>query len=918
MASDEVQPVTAQKPIEGELNVLISMSEKQILSLISATHLPDEENFDADSLLVAVEHEHQKYRENYFELLGSDEEGMENLEGKMSIASFKNEEDEENPKEKGDDEEYMESEEDVENPKEKGQGNLEENVSRLRDSLNPQLLCMRKQLSSKGQENLEEKVSRFGDNFNPQLSCILKQLSSEMACKAPSVEVIMSILNKLSNYSWEAKLLLVLAAFTFIYKDFFDIPNNLPATVRHQNLREISSFDREICYTLDIMKYFLNVKNITKDEPELLSEVEGDIAAGVYWIIVTCTTHVCRLTSDEDKTQDLSPLINKIRSIFSDLGMRISTIEKMYRRKELFANEQVVSLISATHLPDEENFDADSLLVVVEHARTKCLKKHVITLMNVKAFWNYNDLEYIRSFKSEKDVVSRDNLNPQLLCILKQLSSKNTREAPIEKVIVSILNKLSTYSWEAKLLLILAAFAHGLNYEGFLPATLKEGTLVCCYSTIFYPLNTMKCFLKVKKDTKDEPSLLSDVASDIPMGVYWILVTCTILMRCLTGDEDKTQDLSPFVDKICFICDDLHLRISRIEEIIAKRKLKELFPMDAMQPLVDGSTNEQVSIDVLKEKNLLLFISGLNIHKNDKSDSMSIYDEIKKKGDQYKIVWIPIVEQWTYYSRKQFEDSKSMIQRKMMSWYIVQSFSAVAGLKLIEDHRYVNKPIVLLMNPQGDVENKDAPDLIRRLGMSAFPCTLRIPLRKDRARSSYGQGPVVKNDYWKLGGPWPLPAPPPPSVSAVSQVRYVPLAGYVSSICGPYSTEKYTFLCGGEDKQWIEQFSRKVHVVAQDQLVQEFKINIKVCRVGKDRRQLGFGEKIRKLVDSFRKEKRWAVLVTNFSEVISKDGTTIEKVLEEFGNWKVNVREIGFQICFEECHDRLLPTGSQPSASRNV
>jgi hypothetical protein len=131
-------------------------------------------------------------------------------------------------------------------------------------------------------------------------------------------------------------------------------------------------------------------------------------------------------------------------------------------------------------------------------------------------------------------------------------------------------------------------------------------------------------------------------------------------------------------------------------------------------------------------------------------------------------------------------------------------------------------------------------------------------------------------------------------------------------------TEKYTFLCGGKDKQWIEQFSRKVHVVAQDQLVQEFNIDIEVCRVGKDRRQLGFGEKIRKLVHSFRKEKRWAVLVTNFSEVISKDGTTIEKVLEEFGNWKVNVREIGFQICFEECHDRLLPTGSQPSASRNV
>jgi hypothetical protein len=61
MARDEVQPVTAQQPIEGELNVL-TMSKEQILNLISTTHLPDEEKIEADySLLVAVEHERAKY-----------------------------------------------------------------------------------------------------------------------------------------------------------------------------------------------------------------------------------------------------------------------------------------------------------------------------------------------------------------------------------------------------------------------------------------------------------------------------------------------------------------------------------------------------------------------------------------------------------------------------------------------------------------------------------------------------------------------------------------------------------------------------------------------------------------------------------------------------------------------------------------
>jgi len=68
-----------------------------------------------------------------------------------------------------------------------------------------------------------------------------------------------------------------------------------------------------------------------------------------------------------------------------------------------------------------------------------------------------------------------------------------------------------------------------------------------------------------------------------------------------------------------------------------------------------------------------------------------------------------------------------MLQCKM-PWYIVQYFSAVAAIKFIEE-RYDNKPIVWLMNPQGDVENEDALYLIRRYGMSAFPFT---PLRYER------------------------------------------------------------------------------------------------------------------------------------------------------------------------------------------
>jgi hypothetical protein len=53
--SSNKQPVTAQQPNEGELNVL-TMSDEQILNLISATHghVSSDENFDADSVFVVV------------------------------------------------------------------------------------------------------------------------------------------------------------------------------------------------------------------------------------------------------------------------------------------------------------------------------------------------------------------------------------------------------------------------------------------------------------------------------------------------------------------------------------------------------------------------------------------------------------------------------------------------------------------------------------------------------------------------------------------------------------------------------------------------------------------------------------------------------------------------------------------------
>jgi hypothetical protein len=124
---------------------------------------------------------------------------------------------------------------------------------------------------------------------------------------------------------------------------------------------------------------------------------------------------------------------------------------------------------------------------------------------------------------------------------------------------------------------------------------------------------------------------------------------------------------------------------------------------------------------VLKGKNVLLFISGLDISDDDISILRPIYDSIRK-DDEYKIVWIPIVDQWTEHLQNKFE-----MVRSKMPWYVVQYFSPIAGIKFVKEKWHFNgKPSVVVLNPQAKVEHENAIHMIRVWGMKAFPFTTAV------------------------------------------------------------------------------------------------------------------------------------------------------------------------------------------------
>ncbi|CAL2225014.1 unnamed protein product [Prunus armeniaca] len=112
---------------------------------------------------------------------------------------------------------------------------------------------------------------------------------------------------------------------------------------------------------------------------------------------------------------------------------------------------------------------------------------------------------------------------------------------------------------------------------------------------------------------------------------------------------------------------------------------------DVETTIFDGSTEKLVEVDILTKMNVLLLLSDLDISDKYISLLTSIYD-FTKKNDDYKIVWIPIVEEWTLELQEKFETL-----RGKMSWYMVAKTSApIAGIKYVkEDWEFDGKPMLV-------------------------------------------------------------------------------------------------------------------------------------------------------------------------------------------------------------------------------
>uniref|UniRef100_A0A2N9GAY3 Sieve element occlusion N-terminal domain-containing protein n=1 Tax=Fagus sylvatica TaxID=28930 RepID=A0A2N9GAY3_FAGSY len=337
-----------------------------------------------------------------------------------------------------------------------------------------------------------------------------------------------------------------------------------------------------------------------------------------------------------------------------------------------------------------EKLDVESLLIIAENILNRA------TLAGTQ-----------ETIEQWEEKTPKAGFSPPL-CTLKLISYEmNCKAGPSDEIAhettLSILEKLSSYSWDAKAVLTLANFA--LEYGEF---------CVACTNSAIGPTCQFSKNLEEASTTQ---------------------------LSCIFSDEDKKQELNDYAVKLNVILPKLKNQIAICKEQRAETeaygKLVNLFrtsmeitevltglidPTNKMQPLIEGSTKEllHVEIDVLKTKNVLLFISDLDISDADISILRSISDKIGKE-DHCKIVWIPFMEKWTKEQKDKFESLQSN-----MPGYIARYNLKIASCRFIKEQwHFKGKPLLVVLNSQGQVECENAMHMIRVYGVESYPFTRR-------------------------------------------------------------------------------------------------------------------------------------------------------------------------------------------------
>ncbi|MBA0644144.1 hypothetical protein Goklo_028351, partial [Gossypium klotzschianum] len=240
------------------------------------------------------------------------------------------------------------------------------------------------------------------------------------------------------------------------------------------------------------------------------------------------------------------------------------------------------------------------------------------------------------------------------------------------------------------------------------------------------------------------------------------------------------------------------IRIIETPQKEISKILRVIFRKEDPHPLFSPADKTRVDIDVLRRKHVLLLISDLDISLDEIQvlEVLYKYERASSSELNYEIVWLPIVD------RSAWNDSyqqKFLNLQSIMPWYTVNHPSVIepAVIKYTKEKwRFVKKPIVVTLDPQGKVTCTNALNMMWIWGNAAFPFST------DKEESLW------KSESWTIE---------------------LLVDGLEPNLPNWMREEKVICFYGGEKMEWIESFTSATKKAAQT-----LEIGLEMVYVGKN------------------------------------------------------------------------------------
>ncbi|KAK7401162.1 hypothetical protein VNO78_12481 [Psophocarpus tetragonolobus] len=631
------------------------------------------------------------------------------------------------------------------------------------------------------------------------------------------------------------------------------------------------------------------------------------------------------------------------------------------------SDEQILDDVYRTHFQCLENFEVTSLHTVASN-----VINHSIEITQEVI----DKSDKLKDRYREDASISSQQLAAKLKRIAYLMICTPRGEQAAHRTTMLILEQLKHYSWDAKAVIIEAAFALEYGKFMYLPVTPLcqpcETSFADLNGLLMLPQNTqnlsyfstmvnkamqmVECISEWKgvisagHDMKDVPSL-QETLQEIPVVVYWTIFT---FVSC-TGQIDEFSDnkaqrhelpkslenkLDNILRKFKELVDKCSKEIGRIEDYTRRKNIvtrtgKDIVKVlraliipgenkDSRHNVFNVLTEEQVQIEELKKKYVLLFISGLEDIEDEIKLLKSINEKLKEKPkevegyryEDFKILWIPIVEEWNEERRRRLQ---SILQRNKFGWYVVKNFNFETGIRLIKEvFGYKEKPIIPLINPQGRVENIDTKQIISAWDIDGFPF-----------RSS---------DHTRLTQQW--------------NWFWSEMNKFKPSIENMVEEDCYLFIYGGTNTKWIQEFTTVIGTLKKEiediklhtdlitftiesyqlgkenpKLVPHFWIGIESLLTSKKPYKMKGGERgqqdfatseIKRLLFLKQDPKGWVILSKGHNVKLLGHGEAMSRTIKEFDSWREKLHGVSFDVALKEYYEGIKDKDSSKKCEENV